>query len=359
MINSILSKNRYNLVILSFFLLIVTALIIYYNFLKVYDFFTNQEVESVKWPFQNLQDENNKNLPIIAIKGYIDSDKSRDNFKKLLNKNYKFIGLSSNNSHPRISDNPYGSSHIQKNIQYNNKNIEDYVYGWCHCFREPHKYIKNNIPIRLISNSDFINIDYIKPKNNKKIYHFIAIQPKDNNQCKEGWIAFYKNWKLCKNIVKILVDDLNLVGVIVGRKGCENELNIKNKKNLILTDKLKHTKLLDYISKSKFTLLPNLEEASPRVLAESLCLDVPVLVYENILGGWKYVNNKTGQFFNEDNIKEKVKIILNNKYTPREYYISNYGRVNSGYRLKKFMKELFPNMIEIDKSKYIKFSSSW
>ena len=30
---------------------------------------------------------------------------------------------------------------------------------------------------------------------------------------------------------------------------------------------------------------------------------IPVFVYENILGGLKYVNEKTGIFFNEDNIK--------------------------------------------------------
>ena len=34
-----------------------------------------------------------------------------------------------------------------------------------------------------------------------------------------------------KKITKILVDELGLKGIIVGRKGCEKDINIKNIKN--------------------------------------------------------------------------------------------------------------------------------
>ena len=353
-------SNKKLMVYLSILLIIIIIIfIIFKNNLKIYDFFTNQEIESVKWPFINICDENNKNLNIIGIMAYIDSDKSRKKLKNLIDKNIKFIGVSSNNSHPRICDNPYGNCHIKKNIMFNNKNIEEYVKGWCHCFREPNKYIKNNLPIELISESDFTNYNDIIPKKIKKKYDFIAIQPKDNNNCKDGWYSYYKNWKLCKKITKILVDELDLKGIIIGRKGCEKDLNIKNIKNLKLTDNVSHYLLKKYINESKFTLLPNLEEASPRVLTESLCLDIPVLVYENILGGWKYINDNTGEFFNENNIKDKVQIILNKKYNPRKYFIDNYGIEKSGYRLKKFLQSIFPNIKEINDSKYIQFSKGW
>ena len=335
-------------------------MISYNNKLKIYDFLTNQEIESVKLPLIYLQDNNNKNLPIIGIMAYIDNDVHRKIFEKvLLNKNIKFIGLSSNNSHPRICDNPHGYCHKIENLKYNNKYIEDYVDGWCHCFKNPEKYIKNNLPLALISESDFTDYNSIVPKDLIKKYDFIAIQPKDNNDCIDGWKSYYKNWKLCKKIIPILIDDLHLTGIIIGRKGCEKDINIKNKDNLILTNNINHDTLKTYMNESKFTLLPNLEEASPRVLTESLCLNVPVLVYENILGGWKYVNDQTGEFFNENNLIKKVKLILNKKYQPRDYFVNNYGIVKSGHRLKDFIKSIYPNLDEINNCEYIRFSQGW
>ena len=105
---------------------------------------------------------------------------------------------------------------------------------------------------------------------------------------------------------------------------------------------------------SKFMLLPNLEDASPRIITESLCLNKPIFVNENILGGWKYVNDKTGEFFNERNIKEQAEKLLKNydNYTPRKYYENNYGTINSGKRLKEFIQSIYP---ELSPCEYVKF----
>ena len=70
---------------------------------------------------------------------------------------------------------------------------------------------------------------------------------------------------------------------------------------------------------------PNLHDASPRVLAEAMCLDVPILVNRHILGGWKYVNNRTGAFFGgEDDVVEAFKGILavqeQGQMQPRQWY---------------------------------------
>lgn len=70
---------------------------------------------------------------------------------------------------------------------------------------------------------------------------------------------------------------------------------------------------------------PNLHDASPRVLAEAMCLNVPILVNRHILGGWKYVNNQTGAFFDsEDDVVEAFKGILaaqaDARLQPRQWY---------------------------------------
>ena len=35
------------------------------------------------------------------------------------------------------------------------------------------------------------------------------------------------------------------------------------------------------------------------MLAEALCLNVPIVVNSRIIGGWKYVNEYTGEFFDD------------------------------------------------------------
>ena len=104
-----------------------------------------------------------------------------------------------------------------------------------------------------------------------------------------------------KSLIKNIIDkiDLNLKGIIVGRAECP--VDVINKDNVEVTEFIKdYNKFLDKIRESRFILLPNLEDASPRFLTEGLALNKPIFVNENILGGWKYVNDDTGVFFNEN-----------------------------------------------------------
>ena len=81
-------------------------------------------------------------------------------------------------------------------------------------------------------------------------------------------------------------------------------------------------------------------DASPRILAEGLCLNKPILLNKNIVGGWKYINDKTGEFFNDENDIDSSlqKIITNYKnYTPRKYFSENYGPKTSGKILAGFI----------------------
>ena len=71
---------------------------------------------------------------------------------------------------------------------------------------------------------------------------------------------------------------------------------------------------------------------------------------KNILGGWKYVNNKTGEFFTDENdIEKSAKLLLDNldNYSPRQYMIYNYGPVNSGKKLKEFLFKNFKDRLNV------------
>ena len=118
---------------------------------------------------------------------------------------------------------------------------------------------------------------------------------------------------------------------------------------------LDYTTLKKMYQKSKFIFLPNEKDASPRVLAEAMATDIPCFINEKILGGWKYVNDKTGQFFTEDNIERPLKKFLNNlnnnKFKPRDFFINNYSVENSGKRLKDFVYNHYSDRINIPKDK--------
>ena len=67
-------------------------------------------------------------------------------------------------------------------------------------------------------------------------------------------------------------------------------------------------------------------DASPRILTESLCVNIPVLVNLNIIGGWKYVNSETGEFFRDETDLEEAYMRLNVNYNSENYliYTLNY-----------------------------------
>ena len=65
-------------------------------------------------------------------------------------------------------------------------------------------------------------------------------------------------------------------------------------------DLLPYWDFIKEICKSKFLFIPNIYDASPRTLTQSLSCNVPVLLNYNILGGWKYINKYTGEFFNDE-----------------------------------------------------------
>ena len=318
-------------------------------------------IPNLKWPFLNLEDQNGKKINILVIRAYLDSEESRKKMLDLYNDGWKFIGCSSNQSFPRCCDNPHGTYANCKNKdnqKIGGKDIEEYVMGWCHCFREPEKYIKHNIPLLLCSESDFNALDLVKLKPaKKKKYDYICVQPKNNPKCTPGWHHYYKNWPLCEKVIKVLSDEMGLKGLVIGWEDCP--IHIKNKKLVKTTGFLEYFEFIQKLRESKFLLLPNLEEASPRIETEAMAADVPIFVYENILGGWKYVNNETGVFFNEKNIKKKAQKMMNNikagnVYHPRKHYTDNYDKVQ-GKILRDWLKELYPEMTDCE---WVKFAIS-
>lgn len=221
---------------------------------------------------------------------------------------YSIIGISSNRGFPKKCPN-YAKS----------------CFGWCHCFRDPDNYIPIEVPKALISESDFINYDKIKPYNVDKKYDFAYTCLKTQSEP--------KNYKLFLKSLPILVDQMNLKGLVIGRRCKYNNIDC-----IGLTSR---KQFFRFISSARFLFLPNKYDASPRILTESLCLDIPVVVNEEILGGWKYVSSQSGFFFSDDlvNLSEAIEKVLDSKMSPRDHFAGLYGPQKTGWKLRESLQK--------------------
>ena len=114
-----------------------------------------------------------------------------------------------------------------------------------------------------------------------------------------------------------------------------------------LTDFMEYHTFIKTYNQSRFIFVPNIADASPRVLTEAICINLPALVNYNILGGWKYIDDKTGELFVDENdfegIFEKfMRKLNNNEYTPRDQFIKNFGTPNAGPKLLDFVCDCIP-----------------
>ena len=324
------------LILLLVVVIIVLLLIIFLR--KEFEGFENDKVPNVTFPFRNIFNENNEKLNIILLTAPFREKKHMDLYKEYKEKGLNFMGISSYSEFPGKLTNPHDSRYHEKEGHL----YEDMASTWLHCFRRPEEYVKKNMPLLLMSESDFKDWESLKPDKTEKKYDFIYCCLDDNDDCNPGWQSYIRNWELGKKLVAYLCS-IGLKGCLVGRKGCKISKVCDGK--LEVFGLLNHDKFLKKMRESKMLLVPNTVDASPRVVAEAMCLNLPVLMNYNITGGWKYINDKTGEFFyDEESFKIGVEKILTNHYEPRKWFMENYGKKVSGERLAQFVKTHYSNV---------------
>ena len=313
-------------------------------------------------PFVHLYDDKGNKLNIVLICQPLGSD---DQYRKYMENMAKitFIGISSYMEFPYAPSNPEDNYKIEhfafdKTTPYYLDMYFEMCKGWLHCFKNPEKYIPIDKPHVLISESDFVNYKQVpyNPKAEKE-FDFIYSCPKVNEKSScDDWVSHNKNWELAKKCLPILCEKFKLKGLLIGRKDCD--IPEECKPYITTTGWLEYGENIKQFNKCKFIFVPNIRDASPRVITEAMSADLAVLINKNILGGWKYAVEQTGELFSDENDIESVltKFIpkLNNKeYKSRQYIIDNYGPVNSGRKLKEFLFENFGDKINITDCDYI------
>ena len=351
-----MNKNK-NMNIFLLIIFIILAVIVYFMYSKNKNqenfsdsnSTTNSlslEVPTVKRPYVNLYDNFGKKLNVILISKPFSSDEEYKVYEDNKDKNI-FLGITSYLEFPAMVSNPF-ENFTENYKKYKYKEITE---GWIHGFRNPEK-IFNNTPLLFASESDWTDCNVCKPDTSiKKEYDFIYICLKvdDKKEVCDDWATYNKNWTLAKKCLDIFCNKYKLKGLLVGRKGCKLPAGCKY---LETTNMIKYNELTKMYNKSRFIFVPNEKDASPRVLTEALAMNIPCFVNKNILGGWKYVTDETGEFFtDETDVSNSLDILLdkikNKQYEPRNYFVTNYSVINAGKKLKKFLYDNFSERINI------------
>ena len=341
--------NEINLVLVILIVFFLLVIIFNYNQEHFFAIPTNHER-----PFVNVYDENRNQLPIVLLSHPFTRDNSYEQYKQYKKDNFLVLGISSYNEFPSITTNKHDVLNNPSEKAWKDYDYMKVVDGWLHCFREPDQHIKKGIPRTLISESDFCDYNVYKPtEKTEKKYDFIYICPKDNDNC-DGWVSTNKNWKLAQECISIMCNKYNMKGILVGRKGCK--LPEGCAENCETTGFLSQLKLIEAYNNSRFILIPNVSDASPRILTEALCCNLPVLLNYNIVGGWKYINNQSGAFFKSaDDFPQALEYVNNNynSLTPRKHYIEKFSREVTGKKFKLFVEKYFNNKVDISNIKYL------
>ena len=332
-------------------LLIMVVILLLLNIYIQYINTSRDNVIRLEWPFLNIIDETGNLVDIVCIRGPLDKEEDIELFEKIKRQNKLVIGCSSYLSFPNKCRNPMSD---YSTFFFKGERIDKLVDGSLHPFKDD-SGIQTKRKL-LLSESDFVdNVDFLTNYNSssKTIkYDFICYCPSDDHSCDKGWNNYNKNWSLAKKTIETACNDLNLTGVLIGRKDCP--LNIDETK-LERYEKLEYFEFITKISESKFMIISSYEDASPRVIGESLLLNTPVLVNKDIIGGWKYVTEESGVFYDSSTIKSKIKEIMEKKLNPREYFLKNYGIQNSGKKFRDFVVSIDPSF---SKYKQLRFSIS-
>lgn len=344
------------LLIIIFCLALIISLIIYLVILFGSEktiLIAEEDIPTVSFPFKNVFDEKGKKINIILISAPFrsaDHDKLYDEYKS---KGLNFCGITSYREFPQKIVNEYENRYHEDQKHHYSKMVK----AWIYCFRNPENYLESPsyipneerivIPKLFLTEADLHDPEnYEYDPNIKKEYDFIYVCLKDNSECTNGWQSSARNWDLAKKCLEVMCRDFKLKGLIVGRENCQITEFCDGM--LKIVDFLPYNEFQTEMKKSKFLFVPNIEDASPRIITEAMLYNIPVLVNENILGGHhNVISGVTGEFFtDENNVSIGLKQITENlsQYTPRDWYIKNRGRKISGKILSNFLIESFPNI---------------
>jgi hypothetical protein len=335
---------RFINIIILFFIAVFCTTLSYKCANKAIEFYEDMSIPSVTFPFKNMFDDKGKKLNIILIAAPFREEKHEKQYEEYKKKGMNFSGISSYLDFPSKINNPYEDKFHEKR----GHNYLNMVSSWLYCFRNPSREMtQSGLPLLQLAEADLKCTETYKPDPSiEKKYDFMYCCLKDNDKCHPGWQSYNRNWNLAKECLIIMCREFGLKGVLIGRENCDFTEHCLGIVEVIPF--LKFDEFQKKMQECRFLFVPNISDASPRVITEAISYNIPVLVNYNILGGWNNViSGVTGELFTSDkDVSQAIQKIKNNyhNYSPREWLVQNRGKKNSGRVLAEFLKENYPNI---------------
>eukprot|EP00434_Breviolum_minutum_P021650 symbB.v1.2.019108.t1/scaffold1551.1/size112226/3 len=310
-----------------------------------------------EYPFQPVRNERGNFVNVILVRSPFRSDQHMQLYEKLKDE-ILFLGISSWEDYPLPAPNPFSSS-------FPRDKFVGLFPGFLYMHRNPERIFPKHVKLLLLSQSDF-SLPGPMPALPKKCDFTFSGSDQDVAQDCVGWSSYAKNWSFVKEALEVMCGELKMTGVLVatkdkrGQKACSIPASCDGL--ITQTTFLNQDEFFKYTRQSHFLFLPQVHDASPRVITQALALDVPVLMNKNLIGGWKYLTDQTGEGFNDvHDIKESIQRLRDNiaagSYHPRRYVDENCGDQVSGERLAKFVEEHFSDRVKLPEGTKLLFPS--
>mmetsp|Transcript_37829 Transcript_37829/g.106957 ORF Transcript_37829/g.106957 Transcript_37829/m.106957 type:complete len:299 (-) Transcript_37829:88-984(-) len=259
-----------------------------------------------------------------------------------------FLGISSFEDYPLPPPNPFSG-------KFPRDKYVGLFPGFLHMFRDTSVF-PDHVKLLLMSQSDFSMPALMPPVEKQYDFVFSGTDQDVYNDC-VGWSSYAKNWTFVLEALEVMCGEYGLTGVLVatkdkqGQKRCSIPSSCEGK--ILQTTYLSQDAFFSYVRQSRFLFVPQVHDASPRVAAQALAMNVPLLMNRNLIGGWKYLNERTGEFFNDErDFRESAERLLRNAkaggvYGPREWVTTHYGDAVAGTRLKMWVEEHFRDYVKL------------
>jgi len=300
--------------------------------------------EGSHFPYRYLQDEKGNLLPIVLVAAFFRDDRERHMYTDYINRGIKVAGITAYKSFPRpITDKSGDSYYYNDSFDYLGN-----IKVWFCCFRNPSHYGFNDThKIIDYSESDFY--DYEQEPSPPKKYDFIYVCNNDTeDSCPmDGWNAINRNFKLALECFPIMIQEFKLKILVLGRMNCG--LEEKYGDMIEVSGFLPWHEFQDKMRQSRFLFVPNIYDASPRVVTEAITKDIPVLMNSSIVCGSKYITQETGEFFtDEHDIRLALRNLLDKKdrISPKRWWQEHYSRQKAGIKFRNFLNEQYPEILE-------------
>jgi hypothetical protein len=304
-----------------------------------------------EYPFQPVRTESGDLVNIILVRSPF-RDWEQERLYARYKKEILFLGISSFEDFPLPPPNPFSEKFP----------ADKYVGlfpGFLNMFRDTSVF-PSDVKLVQLSQSDFALPEPGVPMEKKYDFVFSGTDQDVLNDC-VGWSSFAKNWTFVLQALEVMCSEFHLTGVLVatmakpqfGDQACSIPKSCEGK--VLQTRFLDQGDFFSYVKQSHFAFVPQVHDASPRAAAQALALNTPVFMNWHLIGGWKYVNSETGEFFHDmSDFRGSLQRILRNAkagnvYKPRDYMLKHYGDEISGARLKNFVQENFKDRVTLPK----------